>query len=70
MNPQQPTTTQQTVPQIVPIDLQPMIDHGSEPISIILAIAILISILFRSITGLVRIVVILILRQTKSSTNL
>jgi hypothetical protein len=71
MQPQTQATqlTPQTIPQIAPIDSQPMIEHGTEPVSIILAIAILISILFRSITELVQIIVILILRQTKPSNN-
>lgn len=64
---QQFSTTQQTVSQIAPIDPQPLIEQSTEPVSIILAIAILISILISSITGLVRVIVIVILRQTKPS---
>ena len=42
---------------IAPIDPQPIVEHGESPTAIILAIAILISMLFSGITGLVRIIV-------------
>jgi hypothetical protein len=61
------TTTQQTIPTIAPIDPTSLTEHGESPTSIILAIAILISILLGAVTGLVRVVAILILRQAKSS---
>lgn len=57
MNQQQPTSTQQIVPQIAPIDPTPIIESES-PTAIILAIAILISMLVGSITGLVRVIVV------------
>jgi hypothetical protein len=63
MNSQQSTSTQQTVPSIDPY---PLIEHGAEPVSIILAIAVLISILIGSMTGLVR-VMMLAMHQSKSS---
>ena len=59
------TNTSQTLPPIAPIDPTVIVEHGESPTAIILAIAILIAILLGSLTGLVRVVVILILRQTK-----
>ncbi|MEX0271883.1 hypothetical protein AB3R30_22425 [Leptolyngbyaceae cyanobacterium UHCC 1019] len=53
MNQQQPTLTQQTVLSIAPIDPKPIIQSES-PTAVILAIAILISILISGITGLMR----------------
>ena len=53
MNQQQPTLTQQTTAQIAPIDPTPIIKSESTT-AVILAIAILISILISGITGLVR----------------
>jgi hypothetical protein len=53
----QPTSTHQGIPMIAPIDPQPIVEHGESPTAIILAIAILISMLFSGITGLVRIIV-------------
>lgn len=52
-------------PRIAPIDPKLIVEHGESPTAIILAIAILIAILLGSLTGLVRVVVILIVRQTK-----
>jgi len=49
-------TTNQSVPSIVTIDTQPIIEHGESPTAIILAIAILSSTLIGSITGLVRVI--------------
>ncbi|MGB3787968.1 MAG: hypothetical protein WA949_08155 [Phormidesmis sp.] len=57
--------TNQTIPPISPIDTKPIIEHGESPTAIILAIAILISIVIGSITGLVRAILIVIPRQTK-----
>lgn len=59
------TTTSPTITPITSIDAKPMIENGNSPTAIILAITILISILVGSITGLVRVVIIAILRQTK-----
>lgn len=56
MNPQQPTLHQATS-QIARIDPTPIIQSES-PTAVILAIAILISILTSGITGLVRVMVI------------
>lgn len=66
LNPQQSTSTQQTVPSIAPIDPQ-LIAQSESPTAIILALAILISILIGSITGLVRVIIIVILHQSKPS---
>lgn len=63
---QQPISTQPTS-SLVPIDPTPIIQHGESPTAIILAVAILIAILFNSLSGLVRMIVILVLRQKKSS---
>jgi hypothetical protein len=57
MNQQQPTPTHQITSQIVPIDPTPIIQSES-PTAVILAIAILISILVSSITKLVRVIVV------------
>ncbi len=53
---QQPTSTQATVSQITPID-PALIVKSESPTAIILAIALLISILVSGITGLVRVLV-------------
>jgi len=53
------------IPPIAPIDSKPIIEHGESPTAIILAIAILISMVVGSITELVRVIVIAILRQAK-----
>lgn len=65
LNQQQPDSINRTVSHSAPIDPQPLIEHGTEPVSIILAIAILLSIVIGSITRLVQ--VILILRQPRTS---
>jgi hypothetical protein len=65
MSQNQPTTTSQPISPIAPIDPQLIVEHGESTTAIILAIAILISILLGSLTGIVRVVVVLILRQTK-----
>jgi len=68
MTTQQPSMpTSQTVSPIPSIDPKPIVEHGESPTAIILAIAILISTLVGSITGLVRVIVVVILRQTKPS---
>lgn len=67
MSQQQPTFTQRSVPAIAPINPKPVVEQGESSTAIILAIAILISILVGSITELVRVIVIVILRQTKPS---
>ena len=56
MNQQQPTSIQHTVLPIVPIDIQPIVEHGESPTAIILSIAILSLTLIGSITGLVRVI--------------
>ncbi|GAB4375588.1 MAG: hypothetical protein Kow00121_21520 [Elainellaceae cyanobacterium] len=56
----------QSVTPITPIDPQPIIEHGESPTAIILAIAILMVMVMGSITGLVRVIAIVILRQVKS----
>jgi hypothetical protein len=56
MNQQQPTSIQHTVPSSVPIDIQPIVEHGESPTAIILSIAILSSTLISGITGLVRVI--------------
>ncbi len=56
MNQQQPTLTHQATSQIASIDPTPIIQSES-PTAVILAIAILISILTSGITGLVRVIV-------------
>jgi hypothetical protein len=50
-----PTSTQPTLPPISPIDPTPIIQSTS-PTAVILAIAILISILIGSITGLIQVI--------------
>ena len=67
MSQNQPIITQQTVPPIAPIDPKPIIEHGESPTAIILAMTILIATLLGSTTRLVRVVLMMILRQTKSS---
>jgi hypothetical protein len=57
MNQQQPMSAQQNISQIAPIDPTPIIQSES-PTAVILAIAILISILISGITGLVRVIVV------------
>ena len=64
---QLPKIANQAVPSVTPIDPKPIVEQGESPTAIILAIAMLISILVGSITELVRVIVIVILRQTKSS---
>ena len=53
----QPTSTQQVTPLIAPID-PVAISQSESPTAIILAIAILISILVSGITGLLRVIVV------------
>jgi len=65
MSQNQLTTTSRMIPPIAPIDSKPIIEHGESPTAIILAIAILISMVVGSITELVRVIVIAILRQAK-----
>jgi hypothetical protein len=62
---QQPTT-QQTVPSIAPIDPQP-IAQSESPAAVILAIAILISVVIGSITGLVQVIMLGMLHYSKPS---
>jgi hypothetical protein len=57
MNQQQLTLTHQTASQIAPIDPTPIVQSES-PTAVILAIAILLSILISGITGLVRVLVL------------
>lgn len=57
MNQQQPTLTYQPTSQIAPIDPTPIIQSES-PTAVILAIAILLSILVSGVTGLVRVIVV------------
>lgn len=66
MQTQLPVTDQTTLP-IAPIDPALIVTHGESPTAIILAVALLISILLGSVTGLVRIIVIVMLRQSKPS---
>ena len=61
MEQQQTLTTNQSIPAIAPIDPKPIVEHGESPTAIILAIAILIAILFGSMTGLVGVVLMMIL---------
>ncbi|HEY9797172.1 MAG TPA: hypothetical protein V6D30_16135 [Leptolyngbyaceae cyanobacterium] len=65
MSQAQPTTTNQTLPPIAPIDPTTIVENGESPTAIILAIAILIAILLGSVTGLVQVIVTG--RQTKRS---
>ena len=58
MSQQQPTFTQQSVPLIAPIDPKPIVEQGESPTAIILAIAILISVLVSGITSLVGVVMV------------
>ena len=58
MQPQiQPNQTHQTAAQIIPIDPTPIAQSDS-PTAVILAVAILLSILLGGITGLVRVLVV------------
>jgi hypothetical protein len=59
------TTTNPSISRITSIDAKPLIENGESPTAIILSIAILISILVGSMTGLVRVIIIAVLRQTK-----
>jgi hypothetical protein len=45
-----------TTAQIAPTDIQPIVEHGESPASIILSIAILLSILFGGLTWLVYVI--------------
>jgi hypothetical protein len=51
-----PVIKSQSVAQIAPTDLKPIVEHGESPTSIILAIAILLSILFGGLTWLVYVI--------------
>jgi hypothetical protein len=53
---QQTIVENQSVAQMSPIDPKQIVEHGESPTSIILAIAILISMLIGGITGLVRVI--------------
>lgn len=58
---QQPTSNQQTTASIAPIDPALLVKHGKSEdssVTVILAIAILISILITGITGLVRVIML------------
>jgi hypothetical protein len=46
----------QSVAQMSPIDPKPIVEHGESPTSIILAIAILLSISVSGLTGLIHII--------------
>jgi len=59
----QPSAIHQQPAPIAPIDPTIIIEHGESPTAIILAIAILLTFLLSSLTGLVR--TILLLRETK-----
>jgi hypothetical protein len=58
--------TATSISSITPIDPQPIIEHGESPTAIILAIAILIVLVMGSITGLVRVLAIVMLHQSQS----
>jgi hypothetical protein len=45
-----------TTAQIAPADIKPIVEHGESPASIILSIAILLSILFGGLTWLVYVI--------------
>jgi hypothetical protein len=62
---QQQASTKQVVPSFSPIDSNSIIEHGKSPTAIILAIAILLAMLFNSLAGLVR-VILLLLRHYKT----
>ena len=57
---QQQASTNQVVPSFSPIDSNSIIEHGKSPTAIILAIAILLAMLFNSLAGLVRVILLLI----------
>jgi type III secretory pathway component EscT len=59
------TNTHPTISPIIEIDTKPLIENGQSPTSIILAIAILIFLSVGSITELVRVIVVSVVRQTK-----
>ncbi|NJR73547.1 MAG: hypothetical protein HC773_07375 [Scytonema sp. CRU_2_7] len=61
------TMTNQTIPPITSINPTSVVEHGNSPTAIILAVAILIAVFLSSMTGLVRVIMILILQQTKAS---
>lgn len=67
MSQNQPTTTSQPISPIAPIDPQLIVEHGESATTIILSIAVLISVLVRSLTGLVRVIAITLLHQKRSS---
>jgi hypothetical protein len=54
---QHPASKQPTIPPITPIDPTPIVQSAS-PTAVILAIAILISILLGSITGLIQVILL------------
>ncbi|TYQ31490.1 hypothetical protein [Pseudanabaena sp. UWO310] len=56
MTNQTSANTNQTTASITPIDTATITKHGESPTSILLAIAILISMLLSSLTGLVRVI--------------
>jgi hypothetical protein len=53
---QQAITKSQSVAQMSPIDPKPIVEHGESPTSIILAIAILLSVFVSGLTGLIHII--------------
>jgi hypothetical protein len=52
------TATSQTMASITSVDVKPIIENSESPIAIILAIAILISILMGSIIGFAQVIII------------
>jgi hypothetical protein len=62
---QTPKMIEQVMPSMTPIDSAALLEHGESPTAIILAIAILISVLVGSITCLVKVIVLVMLQQPK-----
>lgn len=62
----QQTTTSQAISS-TPVDITEIVEHGESPTAIILAIAILIAVLVGSMTKLVQVIVVLILKKATSS---
>jgi hypothetical protein len=67
MSQTQSTTTNQTTTTttITPIDTKLIVENGESPTAIILAVAILISVLFHSMTGFAKVIVMAVFRQKK-----
>jgi len=65
----QTSTTSQTIPPITPIDSLPIVEHGNSPTAIILAVAMLIVMLIGSMASLMRVLLLVVIHQSKTLPN-